>query len=87
MTVISFDDLVLWVQACEQWAVLFRWVMFMAMENLAIAWHQDFFWYATIHGRGYEPRVRGFELGDYVYLKQTTPTTLDVIASHVTLHV
>jgi hypothetical protein len=36
MTIINLNDPVVWVQACEQWVVLFKRVMPMAMENLAI---------------------------------------------------
>jgi hypothetical protein len=46
--VICFNDLVMWVQTCEQNDYLFRWVMPMAMENLAIVHHQDILRYATI---------------------------------------
>jgi hypothetical protein len=38
-TVISFNDPSVWIQACEQRVVLFRRVMFMAMENLTIVQH------------------------------------------------
>ncbi|KAH8953575.1 hypothetical protein BDL97_08G034600 [Sphagnum fallax] len=40
-----------------------------------------------IRGGGYGPWVCGFKLGDYVYLKQITSTTLDVITGCVILHV
>jgi hypothetical protein len=53
MIVISFDDFSMWVQACEHWVILFRWVMPMAMENLAIVQHQDTVRYAMIRGGGY----------------------------------
>jgi hypothetical protein len=39
MTVISFDDSPMWVHTCGQQVALFRWVMLMAMENLAITQH------------------------------------------------
>jgi len=50
MTIISINDLVVWVQTCEQHDVLFRWVMPMVMENMAIAHHQNIIRYATICG-------------------------------------
>jgi hypothetical protein len=53
MTVISFNDPLVRIQACEQWAGLFRCVMPMAMENLIIAQHQDTFRYAWIRGGSY----------------------------------
>jgi hypothetical protein len=52
----------------------------MALENLSIAQHRDTLRYATIRGGGYRPQVRRFQPGDYVYLQQTAPTTLDVTA-------
>ncbi len=68
MIVINLDDLSVWVQACQQWVVLFRRVMPMAMENLAITQHRDISQHATIRGGGYRPWVRRFELRDYVYM-------------------
>jgi hypothetical protein len=40
-----------------------------------------------ICGGGYRPQVHRFELGDYVYMQHTTPTTLDVTIGHVILRV
>jgi hypothetical protein len=62
-------------------------VLPMTMENLAIAQHQDTLHYAIVLGGGYRPWVWRFELKDYVYLQQTTWTTLDVTITHVILHV
>ena len=86
-TVVNLDDPDMWVQACEQRATLFKRIMPMALENLTIAQHRDTLRYATIRGGGYRPRVRRYELGDYVYLQQTAPTTLDVIVGRIILRV
>ena len=59
----------------------------MAFENLAIAQHWDTLSYATIRGGGYRPSIRQFHSGDYVYLQQTAPTTLDVTAGRTILRV
>ena len=83
----NLDTPDMWVQACEQLAILFKRVTPMALENLTISQHQDTLRYATIRGGGYCPRVRCYESGDYVYLQQTTPMTLDVIASRIILRV
>jgi hypothetical protein len=40
----------------------------MAMENLAIAQHQDTLHYAIIRGGGYRLQIWRFEQGNYVYL-------------------
>jgi hypothetical protein len=53
MIVICLDDPLMWIQACEQWVVLFRRVMLMVMQNLAIVQHRDTFQFATIRGGGY----------------------------------
>jgi hypothetical protein len=53
MIVISLNDPLVWIQAREQWVTLFRHVMPMVMENLAIVQHRNILQYATIRGRGY----------------------------------
>jgi len=87
MVVINMDDLNVWIQACEKQATLFRCVMPMAIEKLAIAQHWDRLRYAIICGSGYRLRIWRFEWGDYVYLQQMTLTILDVIVGRVILHV
>jgi hypothetical protein len=69
----------------EQRAELFKRVMPMALENLSIAQHRDTLRYATIRRGGYRPQVRRFQLGNYVYLQQTAPTTLDITAGQIIL--
>jgi hypothetical protein len=51
------------------WA-LFRKVMPMAMENLSIAQHRDTLRYAHTRGGSYKPKVRQFDVGDFVYLQR-----------------
>ncbi len=41
----------------------------MAMENLSIVQHQDTLRYAHIQGGSYKPKVRQFDVGDFVYLQ------------------
>jgi len=62
-------------------------VMLMTMENLTIVQHQNTLCYATIQGGDYWLGVQKIELGDYVYLYQTTSIMLDVIVICVILHV
>ena len=83
----NMDNLDTWAQVCEQRAELYKQVMSMALENLTIAQHRDTLRYATILGGGYRPQVRRFTPGDYVYLQQAAPTTLDVTAGRVILRV
>ncbi|BBN03070.1 hypothetical protein Mp_2g20450 [Marchantia polymorpha subsp. ruderalis] len=58
-----------------------------AFENLAIAQHRDTLRYAIIRGGGYRLSIRRFHVGDYIYLQQTAPTTLDVTAGRTILRV
>jgi hypothetical protein len=76
--VVNLDDPEVWLRVCFQCAELFRKVMPTTFENVAIAQHRDTLWYATIRGGGYQPLIRRFHVGDYVYLQQTASTTLDV---------
>jgi hypothetical protein len=39
----------------------------MAMENLSIAQHRDTLWYAHTQGGSYKPKVKQFDVGDFVY--------------------
>jgi hypothetical protein len=81
----NMDNPDTWALVSEQQAELFKRVMPMVLENLSIAQHRDTLWYATIRGGGYRPQVRRFCSGDYVYLQQTVPTTLDVTARRIIL--
>ncbi|CAM6093577.1 unnamed protein product [Calypogeia fissa] len=84
---VNLDNPAVWVRVCSQRAELFQRVMPAAFENLAIAQHRDTLRYATIWGGGYRPSVRRFYVGDYVYLQQTAPTTLDVTVGRTILWV
>jgi hypothetical protein len=85
--VVDMDDPDMWVEVCSRRATLFQRIMPMAFDNLAIAQHRDTLRYATIRGGGYRPQLRRFAPGDYVYLQQTAPTTLDVTAGRIILRV
>jgi hypothetical protein len=66
--VVNLDDREMWLKVCSQRAELFQKVMQAAFENLAIAQHRDTLRYAIIQGGGYQPSIRRFDVGDYVYL-------------------
>jgi len=85
--VVNLDDSEMWLKVCFQRAELFRRVMPVTFENLAIAQHRDTLRYAIIWGGGYRPLIRRFHVGDYVYLQQIAPTTLDVTAGRTILRV
>jgi hypothetical protein len=42
----------------------------MAMENLSIAQHWDTLRYAHTRGGSYKPKVKQFDVGDFVYLQR-----------------
>jgi len=65
--VVDLDSLVTWVRIILEKAALFRKVMPMAMENLSIAQHWDTLWYAHTWGGSYKPKVKQFDVGDFVY--------------------
>jgi hypothetical protein len=83
----NMDNPDMWALVSEQCADLFKRVMPMALENLSIAQHKDTLRYATIRGGGYRSQVYQFQPGDYVYLQQIAPTTLDVTARRIILRV
>ncbi len=66
--VVDLDSLTTWVKVIAEKAVLFRKVMPMAMENLSIAQHRNTLRYAHTRGGSYKPKVRQFDVGDFVYL-------------------
>ncbi len=49
-------------------AVLFKRVMPMAMQSLSIAQHWNTLRYAHTRGGNYKPKVKQFDVGDFVYL-------------------
>ncbi len=59
----------------------------MAINNLAIAQHQDTLHYAHIRGDSYQPKARKFEIGDFVYLQRQINDALDTSASQTILRV
>ncbi len=66
--VVDLDSPSTWARVIAKRADLFRRVMPMAMENLSIAQHQDTLRYAHTRGDNYKPKVRQFDVSDFVYL-------------------
>ncbi len=64
----DLDSPITWARVIAERAALFRRVMPMAMENWSIAHHQDTLRYAHTQGGSYEPKVKQFDVGDFVYL-------------------
>jgi hypothetical protein len=61
MVIIKLDNPNVWLHACEQPIALFWHVMPMVMQSFVIAQHWNTFWYATVHGGGYQSQVHRFE--------------------------
>ncbi len=57
-----------WARVIAERVALFRMVMPMPMENLSIAQHQDTLRYAHTQGSIYKPKVKQFDVDDFVYL-------------------
>jgi hypothetical protein len=75
--VVDLDSLATWAKVITEKVVLFKRVMPMAMENLSIVQHRDTLRYAHTRGGSYKPKVRQFDVGDFVYLQQQPNDTLD----------
>ncbi len=59
----------------------------MAMENLSIAQHRDTLQYAHTQGGSYKPKVRQFDVGDFVYLQRQPNDTLDTSSGRTILRI
>jgi hypothetical protein len=65
--VMDLDFPTTWAKVIAERVVLFRRVMPMAMENLSIAQHRNTLQYAHTRGDSYKPKVKQFDVGDFVY--------------------
>ncbi len=59
----------------------------MAMENLSIVQHQDTLRYAHTRGGSYKPKVRQFDVGDFVYFQRQPNDTLYTFSGHTILRI
>jgi hypothetical protein len=59
----------------------------MAMENLSIAQHWDTLRYAHTQGNSYKPKVRQFDVGDFVYLQWQPNDILDTFSGNIILRI
>ncbi len=67
--VVDLDFPTTWAKVIAEKAGLFRRVMPMAMENFSIAQHWNTLRYAHTQGGSYKPKVKQFDVGDFVYLQ------------------
>ncbi len=85
--VVDLDSLATWVRVITERAALLKRVMPMAMENFSITQRQNTLWYAHTRGGSYKPKVRQFDVGDFVYLQQQPNDTLDTSSGHTILRI
>ncbi len=85
--VVDLDSPATWARVIVEKVVSFKKVMPMAMENLSIAQHQDTLWYAHTRGGGYKPKVKQFNVGDFVYLQRQVNDTLDTSSNYIILKI
>jgi hypothetical protein len=76
--VVDLDSLTTWARVIAEKAAQFRRVMPMAMENLSIAQHWDTLRYAHTWSGSYKPKVKEFDVSDFVYLQRQLNDTLDI---------
>jgi hypothetical protein len=67
--VVDLDSLAIWARVIAERVALLERVMPMAMENLSITQHRDTLWYAHTRGGSYKPKVKYFDIGDFVYFQ------------------
>jgi hypothetical protein len=85
--VVDLDSPTTWAKVIAERVVIFKRVMPMAMENLSIAQHRDTLRYAHTRGGNYKPKVRQFDVGDFVYLQWQPNDTLDISFGHIILRI
>jgi hypothetical protein len=85
--VVDLDSLATWARVIAERATLFRKVMRMAMENLSIAQHRNTLWYAHTQCGSYKPKVRQFDVNDFVYFQRQPNDILDTSSSRTILRI
>jgi hypothetical protein len=85
--VVDLDSPATWAKVIAKRAALFKRVMPMAMENLSITQHLDTFRYAHTRGGSYKPKVKQFDVGDFVYFQRQPNDTLNTSSSRIILRI
>jgi hypothetical protein len=85
--VMDLDSPATWAKVIVERAALLKRVMPMAMENLSIAQHQDTLRYAHTRGGSYKPKVRQFDVDDFVYFQRQPNDTLDTSSGRTILRI
>ncbi len=85
--VVDLDFPAAWVKVIAKRATLFRRFIPMAMENLSIVEHRNTLRYAHTRGDNYKPKVKQFDVGDFVYVQRQPNDTLDSSSSRTFLRI
>jgi hypothetical protein len=85
--VVDLDSLATWARVIAKTAALFRRVMPMAMENLSITQDRNTLWYAHTQGGSYKPKVKQFDVGDFIYFQRQPNDTLDTFFDCIILRI
>ncbi len=83
----DLDSPATWAKVIVKRAALFKKVMPMAMENLSIAQHRDTLRYVHTRGGSYKPKVRQFDVGDFVYFQRQPNDILNTSFSRIILRI
>ncbi len=83
----DLDSPATWARVIAEGATLFKKVMPMAMENLSIAQHRDTLWYVHTQGGSYKPKVKQFDVGDFVYFQRQPNDTLNTFSDRTILRI
>jgi len=84
---VDLDFPSIWARVIANKAVLFKKVMAMAMDNLSIAQHLNTLRYAHTQGGSYKPKVRQFDVGDFVYVQRQPNDILNTYSSCTILRI
>jgi len=84
---VDLDSPSTWARVIVKRAVPFKRVMPMAMENLSIAQHRNTLRYAHTRGGSYKPKVRQFDVSDFVYLQWQPNDTVDTSSGRTILKI
>jgi len=85
--VVDLNSLTTWARVVVDKVALFTRVMPMTMENLSIAQHQDTLRYAHTQGGSCKPKVKQFDVSDFVYLQWQPNDTLNTFSDHTILKI
>ncbi len=85
--VVDLDSPATWARVIVERATLFKRVMPTAMENFSIVQHWDTLRYAHTQGENYKPKVRQFDVGDFVYLQWQPNDTINIFSGCTILRI